>query len=311
MNWFNGLIKNMSSVSSSAGQVNVNGKVYQGQNVTMVNGDVWIDGVKVDGSKPGKGMIEGKGPVEDRIKAIEDFDSISCGGIFEVSWKPGAPSAVLRGQANVLDEVELIQKGGKLKLQTRSSVSTKSGIVVELSSPALMGMDVSGVAKVKAQGVSATAFEVIVEGGSQLDLRGVCDELRLTSSGTTKVMAGSMEAKDLRVESSGGSSVEAYFSQKCHARADGVSEVKIGGGGQLDARADGGSKISQFGGECVDAKVRASGVAKVSLTAKGNCRFIADGASGIEYVDAGAAVDEKVSGVASVKSKGAARRMGM
>jgi hypothetical protein len=94
--------------------------------------------------------------------------------------------------------------------------------------------------------VAVASLEVSVSGGSDVELSGQADSAALHASGGSDVDAAGFTARDVRVESSGGSDVSVGVGERLVGSASGGSDVTYGGNPQtVDVDTSGGSDLGR------------------------------------------------------------------
>ena len=212
--------------------------------------------------------VRGSGNIDTRDIALKDVSDVRVGSALDVDIVAGdEPGVAIEADDNVLDRVEVTERGRRVELRLQRGIRLRSATVdITLTTPSLTRVGVSGASNVDV----AESVEV--------------DDLHVTASGASSV-AGTIAAALLDVSASGSSDV-----------------ALVGSAQQLEASASGASDVDLRHLEVAgDAAVEASGASELAVHVAGALRANASGASGVRYAGSPADVTTQVSGASSVE----------
>ena len=144
-------------------------------------------------------------------------------------------------QDNVITEVT----GRKtLVIDTDGNISSRRGILVEISTPHLVQLEVDGSGSIQIDQLKEETFEILLDGSGDIELAGEIKELEISLDGSGQVTASDLISEDVKVEIGGSGDVE------LQGKAD-YLECTLSGSGDIDAR--------RLEAQSVDARTHGSG----------------------------------------------------
>jgi hypothetical protein len=181
------------------------GITISGNNITIINGQVYGGGSGVRGS----------GKVAEEQREVSDrFDQVICSGSVDVEVASGKGARGLRVQAddNLLAMVKTRVEDGVLHVETEGSFSSQSSmkVLVDLDH-SLSGVTLKGSGDVSVSGQDGSSFSAQLLGSGDLDVNGRVDSLNLSSMGSGDFNGQGLVADQatLRLMGSGDTSVHA------------------------------------------------------------------------------------------------------
>lgn len=189
--------------------------------------------------------IRGNGNVKTETRQIGAFTRIDAGGFYEIDWKPGAPSLSITTDENLLPYVDTNVAGGTLKIQTHDQVYTHNGIKIVVTSPSLVGADLSGALKLEATQLHGDRFSLETSGASKVNLSGTTTRLLASLTGASKLSAESLQAQDVEIAVTGAGRADIFASRSVKAAITGAGKVNYAGHPkEVQKRVTGAGKIS-------------------------------------------------------------------
>lgn len=186
-----------------------------------------------------------------RVFLLNNFTSFSVSSGIDVYLEPSTKTeAVVIADKEVLDRVEITQKGSEIKIKMKSnfhfSFNNKS-VKVYLSYKQLNGISASGGSDIYMKNnatLKSNSLEIAASGGSDLKLNidvanlscalsGGCDvyltgnaaTASFSTSGGSDVKAKDLNIKTCKIDASGGSDSEIRVTEKLEVNASGSSDV--------------------------------------------------------------------------------------
>jgi hypothetical protein len=172
----------------------------------------------------------GSGVVAKQVLQPGKFHRIHAGGaahlIVTVEDKVGAEIEV---DDNLLDIVVLETRGDTLTIRTTESYNSQHGLKIRLSTPELVGLDLSGATRAEVDGVNAQEFSLDLSGASSATIKGTAETFRCALSGASRVHCFELETQTAKATLSGASKAELDVTDSLSANASGASSVKYKG----------------------------------------------------------------------------------
>lgn len=189
-------------------------------------------------------LSQGSGEV--KTFTVSNFKQLAIGGVFEVKLVKSNETKVLaKGREADLEKIKVTQNGDKVKVSIRKgSHQNLKNIILEISTPSLENLNVSGACKLTASGFSEAQMNLEVNGASKIELKdGNADMFKLNVSGASKIMAYEFAVKNAQIELSGASKAYVQVANKLSVEASGASKVRYRGNPTLQKSSSGVSSI--------------------------------------------------------------------
>jgi hypothetical protein len=174
--------------------------------------------------------VQGSGVLKTETRPVRGFDQIDVSGAVRLEYSAGKETTVeVSTDDNLLPLLVTEVSGNTLKVYMRGSVSTSLGTTVKVSAPQLQGLTVSGSSTATLSGLEAKGLRLNASGASTVTASGTADRLDIDSSGASHVRANELTAQTVRVTVSGASGAEVRAVQELDANASGASTVRHAG----------------------------------------------------------------------------------
>lgn len=168
--------------------------------------------------------------------AVAGFDKIAVDGVYDLTISVGGPYSVrLTGPQADLDRVVAEIRDGALVLDLKGRNGSWFGgrgrrsINAYVTTPVLVGLDLSGVASGEASGISADNFKVAISGVGDLKLSGACRRLVADVSGVGDLDAKHLQCAEVAVTVSGVGDASVFASEAVDVAASGVGDIHVTG----------------------------------------------------------------------------------
>ena len=191
----------------------------------------------------------GEGPMASDSRAVGAFTNIEVsGGIgVDVTIGPAGP-VVVNAQANIIPIIATEIVGDTLVIHGTKSFTATERVLVQVTTPTLDGITLSGGSSGQVDSLDATSFTARLDGGSGLSVAsGRAASLTLTASGGSRATLVGLSATDVTVEVSGGSNASITASGTVTGSASGGARVTVSGGATLDVEVTGGASVERAG----------------------------------------------------------------
>jgi hypothetical protein len=193
---------------------------------------------------------EGHRTTETRV--VPPFERIAVGGAIDAKIRVGQPLRVaLTTDAARLPNLAVRVRDGVLSIEqkgdlTGGDLTGGDRLEVELDTPMLKGLEVSGAADADVEGVHGERFTLEVSGASDVDVVGSVDVLEVEASGAADLDLGRLVARTLKLDASGASDVRAHATERADLDVSGASDVELSGTATVvRERTSGASSVTQ------------------------------------------------------------------
>lgn len=170
--------------------------------------------------------VRGNGRIKNESRKVTEFSKIDAGGAFSIRVKVGPTESVkISGEENLLAYIRTSVKGNTLHIETKKNISPRKEIRIEITTPTLTDLDVSGANNVDVEGISGEEFNVDLSGAGNVDLNGDITKLRIELSGAGSIDSRNLKAAEVRISVSGAASADVYASKYLDASVSGVGSI--------------------------------------------------------------------------------------
>ncbi len=202
------------------------------------------------GGLPVAGIV-GSGRSATQTYDFSDFDKVELSDAFEAEIAAFDGYRVeVTVDDNLLDRLQVVQQGKTVKIGLKPFTSVSNAhLRARISLPTLTGLDASGASRARVTGfrsnrnaqingsgaseirgdMEAGDLAVDLSGGSTLQLSGRGNAVRATASGASTIDLREFAAGDADVEASGASRIDVNTSGTLNAGASGASTVRYTG----------------------------------------------------------------------------------
>jgi len=171
-----------------------------------------------------------QGPVVSQNRDVPTFDEVHVSGACTVHIKQGAPRSVtVKAPQPQLAELSTEVHAGRLEISHKGSGLSRGPCEVQLTTPALKRLQVSGAVHAQVSGLKGEAIEISSSGASEITVSGAVQTLVAELSGASDVNALGLSAERVTVRTSGASDVKVRAQSHLKVRASGASSVRYAG----------------------------------------------------------------------------------
>ena len=157
----------------------------------------------------------------------------------------GEPGLRVRAGEHVIDDVHTEVRDGTLRIWHDDIGWFAGDIVIDLRTPAVTALDLSGGSDADLRGIAADALAIRASGGSDVTASGRVGRLTLDASGGSDADLEELAARHVSVEASGGSDAEVSASATLDVEASGGSDVSYRGEPRLSRDVSGSSDLTR------------------------------------------------------------------
>ncbi|MEO1010290.1 MAG: head GIN domain-containing protein [Bacteroidota bacterium] len=198
--------------------------------------------------------VKGSGNVVSVQRTTNDYDGISASGFYDITLIAGKEGSLeLKGEDNILDNIETYVKGGTLVIKAKKNInlmpSKGQGVFITvpvdeidtirlsgsgnfMGEPTLrtrnMDIQVSGSKNIDLD-IEASDISIATSGSSNIDLEGQCEGFKVRSSGSSNIKAFGLEVDEASLELSGSSNVQVSVNEAIISRVSGSGNIQYRG----------------------------------------------------------------------------------
>lgn len=217
-----------------------------------------------------KEKIWGEGPLVTEARTIDNFTGVSSAVPGRVNYKIDAVYKVeIIAQRNILDVIETFVDNGMLRVRFRNNVSVGSheDITVNLSSPSLYHLGLSGTGDIEVDGNLTTShLDMDVSGAGNIYVENavVSGEIdaRISGSGNIDIGSGSASNEDLRISGSGSMNMSDVPAERAEINISGSGDMKVNLSQSINARISGSGSVLYRGNPVITMQVSGSGTVR-------------------------------------------------
>jgi hypothetical protein len=209
-----------------------------------------------------------KGPQATRTLKVSDFTKLSMGSAFKINVEQGSGFRVtVSGKEDDLDDLDYSVSRGTLQLgyKNNSWRKNREGVRVEVTMPALDGVDFSGASNAKVKGFrGGRGMNIDVSGASKVEMDFTADRVSVDLSGASRLTLMG-KAETLEGEMSGASTFDGknFPVKEANLEASGASNASVVASSALQADASGASRI-RYSGSVSQVRSSTSGASSIS-----------------------------------------------
>jgi hypothetical protein len=217
-----------------------------------------------------KERIWGEGPLVTETRALNNFTGVSSAVSGRVNYKiDPAYKVEIIAQRNILDAIETFADNGVLRIRFRNNVSVGSheDITVNLSSPSIYHLGLSGTGDIEVDGnVTTSHLDMDVSGAGNINVDNavVSGEIdaRISGSGNINIWSGSAINEDLRISGSGSMNMADVAAERAEINISGSGDMKVNLSQSINARISGSGSVLYRGNPAITMQVSGSGTVR-------------------------------------------------
>lgn len=176
-----------------------------------------------DGSPP-------SGPLEERRRELEPFDSIDLKGAVRLEVEIGEPrSLIIEGPQAVIDRLRTEVHGNTLHIRSKPRDwiigNRRSRVTLKITLPRLASLQVEGGNDVRLSGLDGGLIKIAAAGAAHIEATGRVDQLIVGMAGAGHVDLGQLIADQAKVTLDGVGSVIVHPKDTLDATMNGVGAI--------------------------------------------------------------------------------------
>jgi hypothetical protein len=210
--------------------------------------------VVVDGQGDwSRNLVPGSGVEVSEGREFEGtFERVHVGASVDVEIRVGeAQSVTVRADDNLIEWIDTSVRDGVLRIGWDSPDGSgwrpKVKPRVDVTVPALTGVELEGAPEVRVRGVRSSSFDVEVAGAGRLRADGKVETLKVDVAGAGDVDLFDLETTDAEVEVSGAGDVDLRATGHVRATVSGAGDVRVKGGAVIEQHVNGAGSVRSAG----------------------------------------------------------------
>jgi hypothetical protein len=181
--------------------------------------------------------VRGNGKARTEQRTVPAFKGLSVGGAVQIEVTVGgAQSVALTGDDNVLPIIRTRVVDGTLIVDSKKSYSSKTPLVLRITTPSLAALSTSGSSSGFVKGIAGSRFAVNVSGSGNVELTGKTEALAIDVSGSAEIRARAVRAAAVTANVSGSGAIEVTATDALAADVSGSASIDYWGNPKTVAR---------------------------------------------------------------------------
>lgn len=211
--------------------------------------------------------VKGDGPVITENRAITNFTAVANTVSGQLYYKQdNAYKVEIQAQQNILDVIrtEVVNNELVIKFKDGVSVGNHEPIVINISSPNITGLRLSGSGSISAIGpITATNIFFKISGSGNMSIpmlqaTGVLDA-DISGSGNIGVISGTAVSEVLKISGSGNINVQGVAVNTAQTNTSGSGEIRLSAVQTLNVKITGSGSVYYKGNPAVTTNISGSG----------------------------------------------------
>ncbi len=175
--------------------------------------------------------LRGSGVAASQMREVGEFRSVSLTSSADVRVTVGpARSVRVTTDDNLIDKVVTRVEDGRLEIgHERGNYRHKVKLVVDITTPQLVGVSIAGSGDARAEGLDTDAFKASISGSGSIRAVGRCDQLDATISGSGDLRLEDLVARSVKVRIAGSGDARVHAHDKLDVSISGSGDVRYRG----------------------------------------------------------------------------------
>lgn len=170
--------------------------------------------------------VRGSGVKASQTRQVDSFGRIDLRGSSDVEIRQGDERVVVvEADDNLLDLITTDVRGETLVISSRRPYSSRLGVRVQVTTPNLSAVSVSGSGDITIDGLSSPSFEISVQGSGDVAAAGEVDRLEVRIMGSGDVELFALRAREAKVSIAGSGDAELEVSEALDATIQGSGDI--------------------------------------------------------------------------------------
>lgn len=174
--------------------------------------------------------IKGSGVRKTETRTLPAFHSVSLSGAFDAEIVcQQEQSLTIEGDDNILPLVTTEVRDGELRVGSDGAYSVNKSVHLKITMPSVDAVQTSGASKIVVTNVRGDNLKVKSSGASTVIASGETASLDINMSGAGKIDARELHAGRVGVDSSGAGHAEVFATEELNATVSGAASVSYYG----------------------------------------------------------------------------------
>ena len=214
--------------------------------MTALVGIVLLGCVRVSGGP----RVVGSGIAQTETRQVGAFQNVRIDGSAKVNVKIGGePSLTVTADDNILPILTTDVRGDTLVISCKDNVSysPKVGVTVEITTPALSGVEINGSGDVNVTNLKAQKFSAIIRGSGDVRASGSADSINAEIKGSGDIKLGELHAKSGNVSVAGSGNATVNVSDELNVNVAGSGDIRYRGSPKIQKSIAGSGSVKPVG----------------------------------------------------------------
>ncbi|MGZ4461768.1 MAG: head GIN domain-containing protein [Gaiellaceae bacterium] len=174
--------------------------------------------------------LQGSGVLATSVRATAPFSRVELDAPMKMTIAVGpGRSLVVRGDDNLLGEVQTRVRGGTLTVSVHRSFRAHEGLAVSVTIPRLDFVALTGAGEIDARGVRGRSFGADLTGTGTITARGRVARMSVSITGAGEALLDRLVADDVVADVTGVGTARVWANRSLVARLTGVGNILYGG----------------------------------------------------------------------------------
>ncbi|HVS08792.1 MAG TPA: head GIN domain-containing protein [Planctomycetota bacterium] len=201
--------------------------------------------VVLGGSSCNLGGIQGSGVPASQERTVGDFHRVVLLGSADAVVTVGPPTSVrVQCDDNLLEHLRTEVVEGELRIWSERELRPRGPLLVEVSTPALEGLQVTGSGDIRAGGVAGERLEAAVVGSGDIRAAGEVARLEAKVIGSGNLELYDLRAREVSVKVTGSGDAQVNAVERLQAQITGSGDIRYRGSPKTDVRVTGSGEIA-------------------------------------------------------------------
>lgn len=201
--------------------------------------------VVLGGTSCNLGGIRGSGVAASQDRSVGEFRRVKVLGAHDAVVTVGPASAVrVQCDDNLLEHLRTEVSGGELRIWSERELSPRAPLLVEVSTPELVGLEVTGSGDIRASGLRGELLEAAVVGSGDILAEGEVQRLEAKVVGSGNLELYELRAREVQVKVTGSGDAHVNAIERLRAQITGSGDVRYRGSPESETRITGSGDVA-------------------------------------------------------------------
>ena len=210
------------------------------ENSTISGGNIVIEGKQMGNATRGSGRYQSTN------KNLSSYNAVVINSSFNVNYYKGKkPYAKISADHNILPLIKSTVKNNILYLSAKGSFSTSNPIEVDIFSPTLNSITITGSSDVFLHSIQSENLKINLTGSGDIIAKGKTNHLSITVSGSGDIDATELTARNATIDIRGSADVQITTKETLNVSISGSGDVTyFGNPQQINKRISGSGDLT-------------------------------------------------------------------